>query len=86
MNITEQLKEEALQYANKIFGLIENLGFDQVINAYKEEFDREWNELPNEKLSENGVIASITTNTHLHVLEAYTNLYKAFPTSVVKSV
>jgi len=77
-------KEEALHYANKIFQLIETSGFDEEFNAYKEEFDREWNELPNDKLSENGIIASITTNTHLHVLEAYTNLYKASPSLVVK--
>ncbi|OAS87592.1 MULTISPECIES: AGE family epimerase/isomerase [Metabacillus] len=76
--------EEALQYANKIFNLIETIGFDKDNNAYKEEFDREWNELPNEKLSENGVVAEITTNTHLHVLEAYTNLYKASAEEVVK--
>lgn len=76
--------EEALKYANTIFDLVETLGFDKENNAYKEEFDRSWNELPNDKLSENGVIADITTNTHLHVLEAYTNLYKANPTKIVK--
>ncbi|MDQ0229609.1 AGE family epimerase/isomerase [Metabacillus malikii] len=76
--------EEALQYANNIFNLIESLGFDKEYNAYKEEFDRKWNELPNDKLSQNGVIADITTNTHLHVLEAYTNLYKANPTDQMK--
>lgn len=76
--------EEALQYAMKLFQLMETVGFDKENNAYKEEFDREWNELPNEKLSENGVMASITTNTHLHVLEAYTNLYKASPIPEVK--
>ncbi len=76
--------EEALKYANIIFNLVETLGFDKGNNAYKEEFDRSWNELPNDKLSENGVIADITTNTHLHVLEAYTNLYKANPTKIVK--
>ncbi|WP_411334715.1 AGE family epimerase/isomerase [Metabacillus indicus] len=68
---------EALEYANKIFAQIENYGYDEANNAYKEEFDRQWIEVPNVKLSENGVIADITTNTHLHVLEAYTNLYKA---------
>lgn len=76
--------QDALNLANKIFELMETKGFDKENNAYKEEFDREWNELPNEKLSENGVIAEITTNTHLHVLEAYTNLYKASPTELVK--
>ena len=33
----------------------------------------------NEKLSENGVMASRTMNTLLHVLEAYTELYRAQP-------
>lgn len=32
---------------------------------------------PNEKLSENGVIAERTMNTLLHVMEAYSELYKA---------
>ena len=76
--------EEALEYAQKIFRLIETYGFDRVNNAYKEEFDRQWKEVPNDKLSENGVIADITTNTHLHVLEAYTNLYKATKSEEVK--
>jgi cellobiose epimerase len=76
--------EEALEYANKLFDLIEEKGYSAENNAYKEEFDRGWNELPNEKLSENGVIAEITTNTHLHVLEAYTNLYLASPTERMK--
>lgn len=68
---------EALEYAYEIFNLIENQGFDEKNNSYKEEFDRQWNEVPNDKLSENGVTADITTNTHLHVLEAYTNLLRA---------
>lgn len=77
--------EEALSYANKLVDLIEEKGYSAKKNAYKEEFDRSWNELPNEKLSENGVIAEITTNTHLHVLEAYTNLYLASPTERMKN-
>jgi cellobiose epimerase len=76
--------EEALEYAKKIFNLIETVGFDKNNQAYKEEFNRVWNELPNDKLSENGVIADVTTNTHLHVLEAYTNLYRVLPMEEVK--
>lgn len=75
---------EALEYANKIYVLIEGYGFDKKNNAYKEEFDRQWKEVPNDKLSENGVVADITTNTHLHVLEAYTNLYRATKSDMVK--
>lgn len=77
--------ESALQLANEIFQLIEEQGFDQVTNAYKEEYDREWNETPNEMLSGNGVNAEITMNTHIHVLEAYTNLYKADPNEYLKA-
>ncbi|WP_186577142.1 AGE family epimerase/isomerase [Aquibacillus kalidii] len=76
--------EDALQLANELFELIEDKGFDSERNAYKEEFDRLWNETSNEMLSENGVIAEITMNTHIHVLEAYTNLYKANPTDTIR--
>ncbi len=76
--------EEALKLALEIYELIEDKGFDPIHNAYMEEFDRYWNPVQNEMLSENGVIAEITMNTHIHVLEAYTNLYKAKPTEELK--
>ena len=69
--------EEAIGLAMNLFSLIESKGFNKDNLAYLEEFDREWNITPNEMLSENGVIAEITTNTHLHVLEGYTTLYEA---------
>lgn len=68
---------EALDIAMNLFNLVETKGFNEENQAYLEEFDRQWNITPNEMLSENGVIAEITTNTHLHVLEAYTTLYLA---------
>lgn len=68
--------KEALELAMSLFELIEDKGFNESNLAYLEEFNRQWNIIPNEMLSENGVIADITTNTHLHVLEGYTNLYR----------
>ncbi|WP_018931191.1 AGE family epimerase/isomerase [Gracilibacillus lacisalsi] len=76
--------EEALALANEIYHLIEEKGYDQQNRAYGEEFDQCWNPVSNEMLSENGVVAEITMNTHIHVLEAYTNLYKANPTDALK--
>lgn len=76
-------EEEALSLAMSLFALIESKGFNKENLAYLEEFDREWNMTPNEMLSENGVIAEITTNTHLHVLEAYTTLYEVTRDAIV---
>ena len=77
-------KAEALTLAKELYELIETKGFDEDINGYKEEFDRYWTEAPNEMLSENGVIADVTMNTHLHILEAYTNLYNVWPAEELK--
>ena len=41
-----------------------------------EAFDRRFNPVDNEKLSENGVMAARTMNTLLHMFEAYTELYR----------
>jgi len=77
--------QEALNLALEIYEIIESKGFSHYTNAYMEEFDRQWNPVSNEMLSENGVIADITMNTHIHILEAYTNLYKAWPDPILKT-
>lgn len=76
--------EAALNLAMELFRLIEEKGFSKATNAYMEEFDKKWTLVPNEMLSENNVLADITMNTHIHVLEAYTNLYKAWPNQYLK--
>ena len=47
--------------------------------GYLEAFTADWRPGSNEKLSENGVMASRTMNTLLHILEGYTGLYEADP-------
>ena len=65
---------EALDMAYQLYDLIEGKMRDEL--GYKEAFDESFNEIDNDKLSENGVMASRTMNTLLHVFEAYTELYR----------
>lgn len=74
--------QEALQLAMNIFACIEEKCADGY--GYKEAFDRQWQLIDNEKLSENDVNASKTMNTLLHLLEAYTELYRLSGESRVK--
>lgn len=74
--------ESALKLAKELFHIIEDRCMDEI--GYKEAFDREFQEIENDKLSENGVIAEKTMNTLLHVFEAYTELYRVDGDEAVK--
>lgn len=66
--------EEALKIAYNLYNLIETRCRDNI--GYLEAFDRTFTPVANDKLSENGLMASKTMNTLLHVFEAYTELYR----------
>lgn len=51
--------------------------------GYLESFTRDWILEDNDKLSENGLLADKTMNTLLHILEAYTELYRVAPSEEV---
>lgn len=72
----------ALEMALNLFHTIEEKCTDEY--GYKEAFARDFEEIDNDKLSENGVIAEKTMNTLLHVFEAYTELYRVSQSAVVK--
>ena len=74
--------ESALKLAKELFHIIEERCMDEI--GYKEAFDREFHEIENDKLSENGVISDKTMNTLLHVFEAYTELYRVDGDKAVK--
>lgn len=73
---------EALKMAYTLYELIESKMRDEL--GYKEAFNENFHEIDNEKLSENGVMASKTMNTLLHVFEAYTELYRVDKKAEVK--
>ncbi len=67
--------ENAKKLADDIFNLIETKCKAPI--GYFEAFTRDFKPETNEELSENGVIATRTMNTLLHVIEAYNEYYLA---------
>lgn len=65
-----------LDKAIDLFRLIEKYSFDTTQNGYFEAYSKEWVLLEDLRLSEKDANEKKTMNTHLHILEAYTNLYR----------
>ena len=69
-------KEEALDYAKALYQLIEKHSFDPEYGGYVEALSREWKPMLDMRLSDKDKNEPKSMNTHLHLLEPYTNLYR----------
>ena len=75
-------ERKALEKAMELFRIIESRCKDE--SGYLEALKADFSPESNEKLSENGIMASRTMNTLLHVIEAYAELYRAYPDPQVR--
>jgi len=68
---------EALDYALQLFDCIEEHAFDQEYNGYIEATTRDWQPIADMRLSDLDQNYPKSQNTHLHIIEPYTNLLRA---------
>lgn len=67
---------EALDYALDLYDCIEEHAFDSEHNGYIEACTREWGEIADMRLSDLDANYPKSQNTHLHIIEPYTNLLR----------
>ena len=67
---------EALDYALQLYDCIEEHAFDRVHNGYIEACTRAWGKIEDMRLSELDANYPKSQNTHLHIIEPYTNLLR----------
>ncbi len=75
---------ESLKSAKAWFQILEDKFWDDDNIGYIEALTENWSPIEDMRLSEKDLNAPKSMNTHLHVLEAYSNLYRVWPNNKLK--
>ncbi|WP_209282313.1 AGE family epimerase/isomerase [Flavobacterium sp. XN-5] len=67
--------EKALELAINLYNKIQKHSYDSINKGYLEAFTRDWQNIDDLRLSDKDANEKKTMNTHLHIVEAYANLY-----------